>query len=124
MQIEIKNWLDQAKKDLNAARHSLNSKNFDWASFQAQQAAEKALKALYIKTYNELRKVHDLVLLARKLGLPTDLIEFCVKLNKVYIETRYPDASGIIPALKFSYADGQKSIEMASNLLQWIEKQL
>jgi len=39
-------WLAQAKRDLKAARDSLSSGNYEWTAFQAQQAAEKALKAL------------------------------------------------------------------------------
>jgi HEPN domain-containing protein len=36
----------QAKKDLQSARNSLASEDFEWACFQAQQSAEKALKAV------------------------------------------------------------------------------
>lgn len=38
-------WLRQAESDLNAAKNSMNSKNYDWSCFQSQQAAEKCLKA-------------------------------------------------------------------------------
>ena len=48
---EIKEWLERSKKDFRAAENSLNSKDYEWVCFQAQQAAEKALKALYIKKY-------------------------------------------------------------------------
>ncbi len=45
MQEEVKNWWDQANEDLKAAKDSLKTRHYAWASFQAQQAAEKALKA-------------------------------------------------------------------------------
>jgi len=43
-----KDWLDQAKKDLEATNSSLKSGHFEWCCFQAQQSAEKALKALLL----------------------------------------------------------------------------
>jgi HEPN domain-containing protein len=43
-------WFKQAEKDLKAAKNSLQSADYEWACFQAQQAAEKALKSiLYAK---------------------------------------------------------------------------
>lgn len=39
-------WLKQADSDLCAAEDSASSNHYEWACFQAQQAAEKALKAL------------------------------------------------------------------------------
>lgn len=41
-------WLKQAGFDLEAARLSLQHGYFEWASFQAQQSAEKALKGLLV----------------------------------------------------------------------------
>lgn len=111
---EVKDWWLQAQSDLKAAHNSINSGNFDWACFQAQQAAEKALKALYLKKFKELRKVHDLVFLARKLQLPKNLSDYCVRLNKVYVETRYP-AYGKIPAQNFINP-------MLSSLRVWLRR--
>ncbi len=54
MRIEILNWWKQAQKDLGATKDGSNSGNYEWASFQAHQATEKALKALYIKKYKKL----------------------------------------------------------------------
>jgi len=43
---ETERWLTQAKRDLKAAKDSARNENYEWACFQAQQAAEKAVKAL------------------------------------------------------------------------------
>jgi len=40
-------WLSQAHRDLEQARDSRASKRHEWACFAAQQAAEKAVKALH-----------------------------------------------------------------------------
>ena len=71
---EAEHWWKQAMSDLKAADHSLLSKDFDWSCFQSQQAVEKALKAVYIKKFKELKWVHDLTFLGKKLELPENLI--------------------------------------------------
>lgn len=48
-------WLRQAESDMDAAKNSVNSKNYDWSCFQSQQAAEKGLNAfLYKKGYTSI----------------------------------------------------------------------
>lgn len=42
-----RDWPDQTKRDLEHARHDLHEGYQEWACFNAQQSAEKALKALY-----------------------------------------------------------------------------
>ena len=48
MRKEAKRWLRQSEADLKAAKDSLKDSNFEWSCFQAQQSAEKSLKA-YLK---------------------------------------------------------------------------
>ena len=43
---ESMRWVRQAEKDLKASKNSLKSGDYEWACFQAQQAAEKALKSI------------------------------------------------------------------------------
>ncbi len=105
MKEESRYWFEQAQSDLRASQHSLVSRDFDWSCFQAQQAVEKSFKSLYLERFADLKKVHDLVFLAQKLYVPVEYIEFCVWLNKVYIEARYPDVGGLIPAKRFSEDD-------------------
>ena len=42
-----RDWLRQALRDLEHARRSLEMGDYEWACFASQQAAEKAVKALY-----------------------------------------------------------------------------
>ncbi|RLE69314.1 MAG: DNA-binding protein, partial [Thermoprotei archaeon] len=44
---EAKRWFMQSLRDIKAARDSFSAGNFEWVCFQAQQAAEKAVKALH-----------------------------------------------------------------------------
>ncbi|MCC6002725.1 MAG: HEPN domain-containing protein [Thermofilum sp.] len=43
---EGKRWFAQARRDLKAAHDSAEAGNYEWCCFQAQQVAEKAVKAL------------------------------------------------------------------------------
>jgi HEPN domain-containing protein len=40
-------WMAQAKRDLAQAEWSVEGKFYEWACFVAQQAAKKAVKAVY-----------------------------------------------------------------------------
>ncbi len=42
-------WFRQTLKDLEHVRKSIELEHYEWACFAAQQAAEKAVKALYQK---------------------------------------------------------------------------
>ena len=48
-----RDWLAQAKHDLEQAAASRNDGRHDWACFAAHQAAEKAVKALHVGTGSE-----------------------------------------------------------------------
>ena len=122
MKEEVKNWWERAKKDLNTAKNSLNSGDYYATSLFSQQSAEKALKAIQLKKENKIIKTHDLLFLAKKLEIPENLIENCRKLKPVYIETRYPDASGGFK--DFSKVDGEEDVKLAKEVLIWIEKNL
>lgn len=55
-------WLDQAKRDLEVARHLADPGHpyYEWACFAAQQSAEKAVMALRICLGTDIRtlKIH------------------------------------------------------------------
>jgi len=121
---EVEKWWKQAKRDLKSAKNSFKSKDYYVSSLLAQQTVEKALKALYIKKFNELIKTHDLVFLANKLKLSERFIELCDKLDKVYVMTRYPDASGKLPFQTFSKEDSLNDIKIAEEIVRWIKKEI
>ena len=94
MKEEVKIWFELALDDLDTAKKNNQIGKFHIASLFSQQAAEKALKALYIHTFNELKKTHDLVFLASRLEIPDLFKTICIKLDPVYLQSRYPDVSG------------------------------
>ena len=82
MEEEIAGWFKKAEHDLKAVQGSIKTENYDWACFQAQQAAEKALKALFIKKYKRLWKIHDLVKLGEKINAPKEILNSCDELYR------------------------------------------
>lgn len=88
MKEEVKRWWKQTLKDIDTAKSLYRIKRYDYSYFWCQQAAEKALKTLLLNKGNKLIKTHDLVLLARKLDAPKNIIQICKELTPVYVETR------------------------------------
>ena len=92
----VKSWLDKANEDLFAAEVILASKAraVDTAAFHAQQAAEKALKALLIRHQLRFGKTHDieeLLELAQPAapGISSELAE-AARLTLYAVDVRYP----------------------------------
>ena len=112
-------WLQRAKYDLKAAEYNITGELFDHASFWCQQATEKALKAVYIKKFGKLLKVHELVHLGKKVGAPVEILELCEELNPYYIQTRYPDYEE-----KLSQEEVERAMVVASKVIQWAETKL
>lgn len=124
MEQEVKNWWSQAIEDLDSAEVNLKVKKFYISSFLSQQAVEKALKALYIKKFKKLIKIHNIVVLAQELDLPDKLINICDRLNPVYLEARYPDASGTLPVYEYSEEDSRKDLKDAKEVMEWIREKI
>jgi len=119
---ESKMWLKQAEADLKTARNSLKSKDYYASAFWCQQSTEKCLKAVIIKKDRILVKIHDLVILGRKAGIPEDLLLKCEKLSKVYIESRYGMLDSEIPAKKFTMKNVSDFLKISKEVLKWAKK--
>jgi HEPN domain-containing protein len=85
-------WLRQAENDMAWARHSLAGGFFSQSCFIAQQAGEKALKALcFARGFDTIRS-HSLFQIVKALGENGDLERHARELDLYYISARYPDA--------------------------------
>jgi len=88
-------WIGQAEWDLSHAKSDLERRFYDWACFSAQQAAEKAVKALFQKLGAEGwgHSVADLLNeLPEELKPNEVLMDEALELDKAYISARYPNA--------------------------------
>ncbi len=116
-------WMDQARGDLEHARHDVAAAFYDWACFSAQQAAEKAAKAVFQSIGAEAwgHSVADLLQeLSRTHPQATVLRDGALELDKAYIPARYPDAhpSGS-PRRRYTKAEADRLIEHAQRIVEW-----
>jgi len=95
MPSRAQDWLNQAIRDLEQAQDSQNAGRHEWACFAAQQAAEKAVKALHLHQGQEAWGHVIARLLAElpaSVAVPPELIEQARVLDNFYIPARYPNS--------------------------------
>jgi len=125
MPTRVQDWMRQAKRDLEHAREELRSGYYEWGCFSAQQAAEKALKALYQHLHAEAWG-HSVKKLLENLppshACATELIEQGAALDKFYIPTRYPNGFDVgAPEDYYSKNDLEEAIQYAANVIQFCD---
>jgi HEPN domain-containing protein len=114
-------WLRRAKSDLATARHALTDRDLvdPWvASFHAQQATEKCLKAALIMEQIRFPRTHELELLRSLLPAAWDLPdpESLAGLSRFAVAGRYPD--GMLDAgAEPTWSDAEDAARMA----EWVE---
>ena len=114
-------WLDRAKSSLAISKNKSDDSIFyEDLCFQAQQAAEKALKGMLIFYDIEPERTHNLVLLIKDLSkhitIPIEINEAAI-LNDYAVQTRYP--GDYTPIEEEEY---KNAIKIAENCVNWIEK--
>ena len=102
----------EAEGDLIHAEKDLENGFHNWACFSAQQATEKAIKAVFQKMNLVVwgHSIADLLSeLSEKVEVPKKLVEYAYELDRVYITARYPDAlpSGS-PRERFSRTEAER----------------
>ena len=128
MAIRSKDWLRQARRDLEHARHDAADGFYEWGCFSAQQAAEKAVKALYQHLGGEAWG-HALKRLLEELppdaGVTPELVDAGRILDRFYIPTRYPNGfDDGIPADYYTAADCETAIGCAETILRFCADRL
>ena len=118
----FRDWLDQAERDLSRARLDIEHEYWEWACFTAQQAAEKAVKALHM---NRGRTAwgHAITPMLRALAeieVPDKLVHKGQLLDAHYIPTRYPN--GFPEGKPADYYNAQKAreaVDAAADILRF-----
>ena len=118
-------WLAQAQSDLAHAHHDVAAGFYDWACFSAQQAAEKATKAVFQRLGAETwgHSVADLLEeLRRTTPVPDALVDAGKDLDRAYIAARYPDAhtSGS-PQSRYFRNEAERLVNHAEAVVQFCE---
>jgi len=118
-------WMDQAHGDLDHARHDMDAGYYEWACFSAQQAAEKAVKAVFQRMGAEAwgHSVADLLdELSQTDTSASRLREAALDLDKAYIPTRYPNAhpSGA-PRHRYTRGEAERLVNHAQQIVSFCE---
>jgi len=95
-------------------------------SFFTQQAVEKAFKALLVQRGEESPpRIHDLVILGRRVGAPSTLEPDLTELTRAYVLTRYPDAVVEPEALGgIDQPMAKHHLRVAEEVLEWAKRKL
>lgn len=127
---EAGRWLAQAKADLRAAEGSLSLATYEWACFQAQQAAEKALKALWYHHAQDpwghslAKLIEDFPDQAIRQSL-SPLSDSAKALDKLYIPTRYPNGlPGLTPSEVFTEGEARTAIQTAREMIDDLARRM
>ncbi len=118
-------WMRQAVRDLAHARNDLASAFYEWACFSAQQAAEKAVKAMLQSDGSEAwgnSVAHLLDEIARSHEVRAELLDLARELDKAYIPARYPNAhpSGS-PATVYTRGEGERLVGHAEQIIAFCQ---
>jgi HEPN domain-containing protein len=115
-------WLKQAERDLTAASHSASAGDHEWAAFQAQQGAEKAVKALIQSLHGAVRghAITDILFhLPGPVAVPAAVPDSARELDKVYVTSRYP--IGFASGVPADYFTDKTSIQLLGDAKQILE---
>jgi HEPN domain-containing protein len=114
-------WLNRARSNLTLARAKRRGVYLEDLCFDAQQASEKAIKAVLIKLNVDFPYVHDLAELLTSLEKSGQKIPVSVKqaeeLTRYAVFTRYP---GIGPEIK--QKEYKAAVRIAGQVVRWAER--
>ena len=121
--MSFREWLCKAEKDLALAKHSLELGYYDFASFHAQQCAEKALKAFLVARGRPIKRTHDigeLIILCSDVDSDfTRLFNEDVDLLTAYaVEARYPTLH------EPDKEEAENAIKLAELTLEFVKRKL
>jgi HEPN domain-containing protein len=116
-------WLRAARDDLASARHAAQGGFHAPACFQAQQAAEKAVKSVHYRRGARAVIGHNVRALIESLdpraAALDALLDAARELDLLYLPTRYPNglAAGT-PAEAFSGSQSTRAIDLAGRIVE------
>jgi len=121
-------WWRQAARNVAHARHAADDGDHEWAAFAAQQAAEKALKALVMAHGGEPWG-HLLTALAEGLppgaDAPPPVLDAARRLDKHDVPARYPNGlAGGYPGMLYTRGEAEQAIDDASAIIEFCGRHL
>jgi HEPN domain-containing protein len=121
-------WLKQAARDLQMAENARNGGYHEWACFVAQQAAEKAVKALHLHFRQDMwghAIVRLLASLPETVLIPECILENARVLDGYYIPPRYPNShSEGAPFEYYGSRQSEEAIRYAGEIIQFARAEM
>ena len=121
-------WLTQAKRDLEQALDSRRAERHEWACFAAQQAAEKAVKALHLHLGQEAwghviaRLLQEL---PKSIEVKQELIDKGRTLDNFYIPARYPNSHPAgAPFEHYGSLQSEEAISYAREIIEFVSSEM
>jgi HEPN domain-containing protein len=125
MRSEARAWWELAEADQESARVNLAADRFYIAAFLSQQCVEKALKALWLHRRREMPpKTHNLLDLAQELSAYDQFETSLLRLNPLYVSTRYPDAANGAPSRNYNRELAEGLLRDAEEVMTWCRAEL
>ena len=116
-------WLNRARSNFALAQSDTVGALLEDLCFEAQQAAEKAVKAVFVRRGVSFPYIHDLDELLKRLercGLKIPkYVRQADELSPFVVETRYPGLAG--PVTKRQH---RRAVRIAEAVLRWAERQI
>jgi HEPN domain-containing protein len=116
-------WLNRARSNLALARNDTVGALYEDLCFEAQQAAEKAVKAVFVHRGTRFPYIHDLDELLKRLEQGGVKIPKYVReadeLSPFAVLTRYP---GLVRPV--SKRQHRRAVRIAEAVLRWAERQI
>ena len=116
-------WLNRAQSNLVRAQSPLADAYLEDFCFDAQQAAEKAIKAVFIAHAVPFPHIHDLgrlltLLTQTGVRIPKYVSE-CDRLTRFAVEVRYPGLSSPV-----TMPDHRRAVRIATRVLDWASRKV
>ena len=119
---EARHWLEYAQANLGAARKVADAGYFNPSLQDAQQAVEKALKAVMIVAGIGFKKTHSIreikAVLCSKGLVPDISDEDCRLFDALYLPSKYP-LGGILPDSEPDAMICDHCIQSATRVVAW-----
>jgi len=127
MKDETRLWLSYAEENFEMARLALERGYLNACLQNAQQAVEKALKAVLVERQGEFPKTPSIRELARVAAAAKAAAEItteeCDLLDSIYIPSKYP-VFGVLPEQFADWKAGVQCVGIAERVLASIRGQL
>ena len=124
MRKESSRLWEQPEEDLDTAEKLLDVGKYYASVFFSEQAAEKALKVMYLEKKRRVAFTHDLVEIAEELGAPENVSHAAAELSPDYIMTRYPDAANAVPAKLYNASSAEVHLNLSREVIRWVKEEL